>query len=78
MDKYVLYSYFYAINMDDVDVVLGYPWMESIGTFNNNVQSKFLEVWYKKNKITLWDIYLILTRKGPRRNMKKYVQGNKL
>ena len=37
MDKYVLHSNFYIIDMDDVDVVLGYPWMDSIGTININV-----------------------------------------
>ena len=25
MDKYILHSYFYAIYMDDMDIVLGYP-----------------------------------------------------
>ena len=39
MDKYVLYSSFCAIDMDEVDVFLGYPWMDSlIGTININVQ----------------------------------------
>ena len=39
-----------------MDVVLGYPWMESVGTININVQKKFLKLWYKKKKITLQDI----------------------
>jgi len=43
--------------MDDVDVVLGYPWMDSTGTININVQF-FLKLWYKKKKITLQGIYL--------------------
>jgi hypothetical protein len=50
MDKYVLHSYFHAIDMDDVDIVLGYPWMDSVGTININVQKKFLKLWYKKKK----------------------------
>ena len=58
MDKYVLNSNFCAIDMDDVDVVLGYPWIDSIGTININVQKKFLNLWYKKMKITLQDISL--------------------
>jgi hypothetical protein len=58
MDKYVLHSYFYAIDMDDVDIVLGYPWMDSVGTVNINVQKKFLKLWYKKKKITLHDVSL--------------------
>ena len=27
MDKYVLHSDFYAMDMDEVDIVLGYPWI---------------------------------------------------
>jgi len=56
MDKYVLHGDFYASEMDNMDVVLGYPWMESMGTININVQKKFLKLWYKKKKITLQDI----------------------
>jgi len=48
----VLHSYFYAIYMDDVEIVLGDPCMNSVGTFNINVQKKFLKLWYNKNKIT--------------------------
>jgi len=43
-------------NIVNVDVVLGYPWMESIGTININVQKKFMKLWYKKKEITLPDI----------------------
>jgi hypothetical protein len=53
MDKYVLHSYFYVMDMDEVDIVLGYPWIESMGTININVKKKFLKLWYKKKKITL-------------------------
>jgi hypothetical protein len=58
MDKYVLHSYFYAMDMDEVDIILGYPWIESVGTININVQKKFLKLWYKKKKITLQDVSL--------------------
>jgi hypothetical protein len=58
MDKYVLHSNFYAMDMDEVDIVLGYPWIESVGTININVKKKFLKLWYKKKKITLQDVYL--------------------
>jgi hypothetical protein len=58
MDKYVLHSDFYAMDMDEVDIVLGYPWIESMGTININVQKKFLKLWYKKKKITLQDVSL--------------------
>jgi hypothetical protein len=58
MDKYVLHSDFYATDMDEVDIVLGYPWIESVGTININVKNKFLKLWYKKKKITLQDVSL--------------------
>jgi hypothetical protein len=58
MDKYVLHSYFYVMDMDEVDIVLGYPWIESVGTININVKKKFLKLWYKKKKITLQDVSL--------------------
>ena len=44
--------------MKDVDIILGYPWMDSIGTININVQKKFLKLWYKKKKVTLQNISL--------------------
>jgi hypothetical protein len=53
MDKYVLHSYFYAIDMNEVEIVLGYPWMATIGTININVEKKFSKLWYKKKKVTL-------------------------
>ena len=37
MDKYVLHGDFYTSEIDNMDVVLGYPWMESMGTININV-----------------------------------------
>jgi hypothetical protein len=58
MDKYVLHSYFYAMDINEVDVVLGYPWIESMGTIKINVQMNFLKLWYKKKKITLQDVSL--------------------
>jgi hypothetical protein len=58
MDKYVLHSDLYALDMDEVDIVLRYPWIASVGTININVQKKFLKLWYKKNKITLQDVSL--------------------
>jgi len=51
MNKYVLHSYFYALDMDHVDVVLGYPWMKSMGTININ-RKQVLKLWHKKKKIT--------------------------
>jgi hypothetical protein len=37
MDKYMLHLDFHAKDMDDVNIVLGYPWMDSNGTININV-----------------------------------------
>ncbi|KAH9306538.1 hypothetical protein KI387_010942, partial [Taxus chinensis] len=57
-DKYVLHSDFYALDMDGMDIVLRYPWLETLGTININVQKKFMKLWYKRKKITLQDITL--------------------
>ena len=53
LDKYALHSNFQAIDMDNVDIVLAYPWMQSIGTINLNIEKKFLKLWCKKKKVTL-------------------------
>jgi hypothetical protein len=58
MDKYVLHSDFYSMDMDEVEIVFGYPWIESVGAININVKKKFLNLWYKKTKITLQDVSL--------------------
>jgi hypothetical protein len=39
--------------MNDVDFIIEYSWMESIGELNINVQKKSMKIWYKKRKITL-------------------------
>jgi hypothetical protein len=57
MDKYVLHLNFHAY-IWMMDIVLGYPWMDLVGTVNINVQKKLLKLWYKKKKITLQDISL--------------------
>jgi hypothetical protein len=64
MEKYVLHSDFHAIDMNDVDVILRYPWMESVSTTNINVKNKFLKLWYKKKKITL-EYISITKQEGP-------------
>ena len=60
MGNYVLHSDFHARDMDNVDLVLGYPWIYSVGIVNLNVEKKFLHLWYKKNKTTLQ--YISLTK----------------
>ena len=52
MDKYVLHSYFHDIDMDEVYIILEHPWMKSISTINIIAQNYFMNLSYKKNKIT--------------------------
>ena len=40
----------------DGDLVLGLPWLKTLGTFILNDEKKFLTFPYKKKKITLSDI----------------------
>jgi hypothetical protein len=54
----VLHSDFEVLDMGYEDIILGYSWIESMGTININVQKKFLNIWYKKRKITLQDVSL--------------------
>ena len=42
MEKYVLHSYFYAMDINNVDAIIGYNWMKSIGMVNINVENNFL------------------------------------
>jgi hypothetical protein len=77
MDKYVLHSDFYAMDMDEVDIVLGYHWIESVGTININVQKSFLKLWYKKKKITLHDVSLS-KKDGPMEASKEIIAQSKV
>jgi hypothetical protein len=76
MDTYVLHYDFHAIDMADVDIVLGYPWMESVGTININVKKKFLKIGYKKNKSTLQDVSLS-KKEGPMGENKEVIAKSK-
>jgi hypothetical protein len=77
MDKYVLHSCFYAMDTDEVDIVLGYPWIELVGTININVKYKFLKLWYKKKKITLQDVSLS-QKDGPMEASKEVIVESKV
>jgi hypothetical protein len=77
MDKYVLHSDFYAMDMDEVDIVLGYAWIESVGAININVQKKFFKLWYKKKKITLQDVSLC-KKDGPMEASKEVFAQSKV
>jgi hypothetical protein len=76
MDTYVLHFDFHAIDMVVVDIVLGYPLMDSVGTININVQKKFLNLWYKKNKITLQDVSFS-KKEGPMGENKEFIVESK-
>ena len=52
MDKCVAFRILF-FRYGCVDVVLGYLWMQSVGTVNFNVEKKFVKIWYKKKKIAL-------------------------
>ena len=43
MGNYVLHSNFQARDLDEMDIVLGYPWMTLVGTINLNLENKFLK-----------------------------------
>jgi hypothetical protein len=73
--KYVLQSNFCAINMNDVDVILGYPWMPTIGTYNINVEKKFI-FGTRKRKLHC-RMCLLIKKKGPWRQGKKLLQSPK-
>jgi hypothetical protein len=55
IDNYIFVSQFIvkSIDLEDVDIVLGFDWMETLGTFFLNAQNKFLTFFYKKKRITL-------------------------
>ena len=44
--------------LDNSDIVLGSPWMETLGSVILNTKKKFLTFTYKKKKITLQDVNL--------------------
>ena len=50
IDNYVFHSNLYALDMDEVDVILGYPWMDSIDTVNINFQRCFWIFGKRKRK----------------------------
>jgi hypothetical protein len=68
----VLHSDFEALDMGDEDIVLGYLWIESVGTININVQKKFLNISYKKKKITLHNVS-VSKKDGPMEASKKVI-----
>ena len=47
-----------TLSFDDSDIVLGSPWMETLGSFILNMRNNFLTFYYKKKKIMLQDVTL--------------------
>lgn len=74
MGNYVLHSNFQARDMDNMDIVLGYPWMKSVGTININIENKFLKICYKKRK-SHCGIFLLLNPHNPKRYMGQCLYG---
>ena len=54
ISQFIMNSLFF----NDSDIVLGSPWMETLGSFILNAKNKFLTFSYKKKKITLQDVNL--------------------
>ena len=48
-----------SLQSSDNDIILGLPWIETLGTFILNAENKFLTFPYKKKKITLQDINMM-------------------
>jgi hypothetical protein len=63
---------FFCIDMNDVDFILEYPWMATIGTMNINGENKFVKIWYKKKKVTLHDVSLS-KKEGPMGERKEVI-----
>jgi hypothetical protein len=61
MDQYVFHLYFHVVDIDGVDIILGYPLMESTGTNNINVKNKFLNLWSKTRK-SYYKMFLLPTQ----------------
>ena len=49
----------------DGDIILGLPWIKTLGTFILTVENKFLTFSYKKNKIKLQDTTMKLDLEAP-------------
>jgi hypothetical protein len=58
IDDYKFISQFNVTTMyrEGVNIILGSPWIETLGTFILNMKKKFLSFSYKKKKITLQDV----------------------
>jgi hypothetical protein len=57
IDDYKFVSQFNVVNIyfNNIDIILGSNWMETLGTFILNIKKKFLTISYEEKKITLQD-----------------------
>jgi hypothetical protein len=54
-----------SIYEDNVDIILGSTWVDTLGTFIFNTRRKFLIFSYKKKKITLQDVTMKSISEAP-------------
>jgi hypothetical protein len=54
--KFIVQFNVVSMYQDNVDIILGSTWVDTLGTFIFNTRRKFLTFSYKKKKITLQDI----------------------
>jgi hypothetical protein len=54
-----------SIYQDNVDIILGSTWVDTLGTFVFNTNKKFLTFSYKKKKITLHDVTMKSISEAP-------------
>ena len=47
-----------SLDQDKVDIILGSPWLDTLGTFMFNTRKKFLTFDYKKKNASFQDVTL--------------------
>ena len=62
IDDYHFAGQFTVASIDDhlIDIMLGYNWLETLGTFSINEKKKYITVFHEKKKITLEDFSVIV------------------
>ena len=55
---FILKFFVQSLLINDSDIVLGSPWIETLGSFILNMKKKFLTLSHKKKKIMLQDVTL--------------------
>ena len=62
IDDYHFVAQFTITTIDDqlIDIMLGYSWLEALGTFSVNKKEKCITFFHEKKKITLQDFSVIV------------------